>query len=118
MSWVIQDDAKAPVIAKVVDVAEFAQAALDQRPDADAFLFEDPAVFGDIFGVWDAIDSIPNDEFMEVVILPAHDDLNEVMQARKRGRQGDIQLPPDEGGRLYQLEPDAGDDFRHKRLRE
>ena len=114
---VLDRDAVLPVVAEVVDVEELAHAPVDQRSEADALRLVDRALEDFRLGIGDAVDLLAHHELVEVAVLPAHGDLDEVVQRGQRGRQRHVEHAPDHRDGAFEFDADAGDGFRHGRPR-
>ena len=104
-----QHDHAAPVVAVVVNVVEDALAIDDQRRQLDLAPIEHVAVIGRGRTIHDA----PGLEVVQVIIGPAHDDLNDIVQAFEREARRRLDLAPDRRIDIEQGDRDTDDRILH-----
>ena len=97
-----QQQVMPPAIAEVVQVLEVGSDPRDNLPQPHSALVNDFALVQIVVRVRHAIDMAPDLELVEVIIFPAHDDLQDAVQLSQDRIFPDQDAPPD--GRLKVLE--------------
>ena len=100
-------DGVVPIVAKVVDVFERLVAGLRQQVTKGGLVCRARARSREIpIGIGDAIgDVAPDAELVEVIILPAHDDLKDPVQAVEADGERHLDAPANR--RLHLVERDG-----------
>ena len=98
-------DGVMPAVAHVIGVIELAGAAIDQRHELGVLRSSDIGPFA----IRQTVAPFVDFELPEMVILPAHRRLDDVVHHLEAGLDGDIDDPPDSGLGVGQGDAQAGD---------
>jgi len=72
-----------------------------------------PVIHLAVFGRWHAIHDVPELEVVQVIVGPAHEDLNDIVQAFKREARRHLDPAPDRRIDIEQGDRDADDLVLH-----